>query len=582
MTDLQIVRRPQAALGFQSPDLHPLLARVYAARGVRHQDELDLRLNKLPHFNQLLGASAAAELLYDAMRCGQHIMIVGDFDADGATSTALAITALRSFWGRDGESKLSYRVPSRFADGYGLSRGLLERIVEGGKPDVIVTVDNGIASIDGVAAANETGIKTLITDHHLPGEVLPEANVVVNPHQTGCLFPCKSLAGVGVIFYVMMALRTLLREQNWFSERGFLEPSLAPLLDFAALGTVADVVPLDHTNRILVQAGLQRMRAGKASPGIAALLQVAGREPHRLVASDLGFTAGPRLNAAGRLDDMSVGIECLLARHIDEALPLAQTLNQLNHDRRAIEQGMRAEAMGQLEALDLPTEGVPEALTLYQADWHQGVIGILASRVKESLHRPVIMFADGDEGEIKGSARSIEGVHIRDVLAAVDAQHPGLIRKFGGHAMAAGLTIAASDYQAFDAAFCEQVRKTVSDDALQAKLLSDGELSPNDLSLELAHLLRDAGPWGQQFAEPLFDGEFVVLNQRIVGQHHLKLVLAPIDAPEQAIDAIWFNVDPEVWPNDGAQRVQVAYRLDVNEYRGRQSVQLMVQHLKPV
>ncbi len=579
MNAVQILRRPEAALTFSSPNLHPLLARIYAARGVTHADELNLSLNKLPHYNQLKGAKDAAELLYQAMCSDSQIMLVGDFDADGATSTAVAITALRQFWGANSNGKLSYRVPSRFADGYGLSRGLLERILQDTKPDVIVTVDNGIASIDGVAAANEAGIKTIITDHHLPGEELPAANVIVNPHQRGCAFPSKSLAGVGVIFYVMSALRALLRERNWFAENGLQEPSLGPLLDLVALGTVADVVPLDHCNRILVQAGLQRMRAGKACPGIAALLQVAGREVHRLVASDLGFTAGPRLNAAGRLDDMSLGIECLLSNSLDQALPLAQELNQLNRDRRAIEQGMRREAMSQLEALDLPEEAVPEALTLYQADWHQGVIGILASRVKETLHRPVIIFADGDAGEIKGSARSIEGVHMRDMLAAVDTRHPGLIRKFGGHAMAAGLTLAKQDYAAFDAAFCEQVRQSVTAQDLTASLLSDGELSTEELNLELAQLLRNAGPWGQQFPEPLFDGEFVLINQRIVGGSHLKLVLAPVSAPSYAIDAIWFNIDTEAWPNNTVERVRVAYRLDVNEYRGRQSVQLMVQHL---
>ncbi len=542
MNAVQILRRPEAALTFSSPNLHPLLARIYAARGVTHADELNLSLNKLPHYNQLKGAKDAAELLYQAMCSDSQIMLVGDFDADGATSTAVAITALRQFWGANSNGKLSYRVPSRFADGYGLSRGLLERILQDTKPDVIVTVDNGIASIDGVAAANEAGIKTIITDHHLPGEELPAANVIVNPHQRGCAFPSKSLAGVGVIFYVMSALRALLRERNWFAENGLQEPSLAPLLDLVALGTVADVVPLDHCNRILVQAGLQRMRAGKACPGIAALLQVAGREVHRLVASDLGFTAGPRLNAAGRLDDMSLGIECLLTNSLDQALPLAQELNQLNRDRRAIEQGMRREAMSQLEALDLPEEAV-------------------------------------DAGEIKGSARSIEGVHMRDMLAAVDTRHPGLIRKFGGHAMAAGLTLAKQDYAAFDAAFCEQVRQSVTAQDLTASLLSDGELSTEELNLELAQLLRNAGPWGQQFPEPLFDGEFVLINQRIVGGSHLKLVLAPVSAPSYAIDAIWFNIDTEAWPNNTVERVRVAYRLDVNEYRGRQSVQLMVQYL---
>lgn len=572
----KLLRREPVTPAFEYSDLHPMLAQVYAARGVSSRDELDLSLKQLPHPRLLLNAERAADVLAKAIADQQHIVIVGDFDADGATSSALAMIALRQM----GAEKLSYLVPNRFEDGYGLTPGLVSEALKRA-PDVIVTVDNGIASVDGIAAAREAGLTTIVTDHHLPGEVLPQADVIVNPHQPGCTFPGRALAGVGVIFYVMMALRAALREQHWFNQRQLPEPALAQLLDLVALGTVADVVPLDHCNRIFVDAGLKRMRAGQARPGIMALLQVAGRAHERLVASDLGFTVGPRLNAAGRLDDMSVGIECLLAPTADTAMVLAQQLNQLNQDRRSIEQGMRDQAMAQLEALALDDmETPPAAVTLYKEDWHQGVIGILASRVKETLHRPVIAFADGDEGQIKGSGRSISGIHIRDVLAAVDAHQPGLLLKFGGHAMAAGMTLARRDYEAFSEAFVAEVERCSETVELQATVLSDGEIPPQDMTLELAGLLRFAGPWGQQFPEPIFDGEFILVQQRLVGERHLKLVLAPPQNPQQSIDAIAFNIDTEQWPNNNVERVQVAYRLDVNEFRGRRTVQLMVEHIQ--
>ncbi|MEP5567521.1 MAG: single-stranded-DNA-specific exonuclease RecJ [Halioglobus sp.] len=566
-------REPAANVHWDSADVHPLLARVYCARGVSSSREVELELSHLLPPSQLLNAARAAAVLADALAEQSRILIVGDYDADGATSTTLALDALRSF----GASHVDYLVPNRFEYGYGLTREIVELAVAQGKPDLIITVDNGISSIDGVAAAREEGIGTLITDHHLAGRQLPDADVIVNPNQPGCEFPSKNLAGVGVIFYIMLALRAELRSRDWFADKK--EPNLGRLTDLVALGTVADVVPLDRNNRILVAAGLQRIRSGQARPGILALLEVASRPLHGVVASDLGFAVGPRINAAGRLDDISVGIECLLQSDQSGARRLAAELHQKNQDRRQIEQGMQDQALELLDALALDATGVPVAMTLYQGDWHQGVIGILASRIKDKLHRPTIAFADGDEGEIKGSARSINGIHIRDILDAVATRHPGMILKFGGHSMAAGLTIPRDLYQDFSAAFVAEVERHADDVELQAVVESDGELGTDDFSLDLASELRFAGPWGQHFPEPVFDGHFNIVHQRLVGEKHLKLVLSPLNS-QQIIDAIAFNVDLEVWPNESVAQVEVAYRLDVNEFRGKRSVQLMVEHLK--
>ncbi|MEZ5570277.1 MAG: single-stranded-DNA-specific exonuclease RecJ [Halioglobus sp.] len=571
----RVIRRREVPAGGPPafPDLHPLLARIYHSRGLRQADELSLALDGLLPPASLLNAERAASLLADALDAQAHIMVVGDFDADGATSTALAVSTLRAF----GAEHVSYLVPNRFEYGYGLTPEIVA-LAATREPDLIITVDNGISSIEGVAAARQAGIATLVTDHHLAGQALPEADVIVNPNQPGCAFPSKHLAGVGVIFYVMLALRGELRARGRFGEGG--EPSLADCLDLVALGTVADVVPLDHNNRILVAAGLRRIRAGQARPGVEALLDVAGKQRQSLVAADLGFALGPRINAAGRLEDMSIGIECLLSTEIATAAALAAQLDQLNRDRRAIERGMQAEAMQLLADLDIDREGEPPvAMTLYQANWHQGVIGILASRIKDLLHRPTIVFADGDGGELKGSARSIQGIHVRDVLDAVAARHPGLITRFGGHAMAAGLTLRRDAYPAFAQAFCAEVARHARDIELQAVVESDGELSPVDFNLDLAQALRFAGPWGQHFAEPVFDGRFEVLNQRLVGERHLKLTLRPAEGT-QAVDAIAFNVDPQRWPDMAVTHVEIAYRLDVNEFRGRQSLQLIVEHLQ--
>ena len=555
--------------------VHPLLARVYAGRGVSCAEQLNLALDQLLPPEGLLNAHSAAALLADALAGDKKILVVGDFDADGATSTTLAVSALRAF----GAARVDFLVPNRFEYGYGLTPEIVA-LAAREQPDLIITVDNGISSLEGVEAARELGIATLITDHHLAGRELPQADVIVNPNQPGCTFSSKNLAGVGVIFYVMLALRTELRSRNWFDSRP--QVNLGHYLDLVALGTVADVVPLDYNNRILVAAGLARIRAGQARPGIHALLEVGSRPYRSVVASDLGFAVGPRINAAGRLEDMSIGIACLLSEDMAEAAALAGRLQQLNLDRRVIEQGMQDEALQILAKLPLQAEQEPPlAMTLYQSGWHQGVIGILASRIKDRLHRPVIAFADGDPGQIKGSARSIPGIHIRDILDAVATRHPGLISKFGGHAMAAGLTLPLEAYDAFATAFTEEVARHAQDVELQAVIASDGELSERDFQLELANELRYAGPWGQHFPEPVFDGRFAIVSQRLVGEKHLKLVLSP-PGSARILDAIAFNVDLDTWPDQAIEQIDIAYRLDVNEFRGQRTVQLVVEHLVPV
>ncbi len=572
----KLIRRRTAepATALSGEALHPLLARVYTARGVHTPAGLDLALSRLLPPTQLLNADRAAVLLADAIAAGGALLVIGDFDADGATSTALAVAVLRQF----GATRVDYLVPNRFEYGYGLTPEIVE-LAATRAPDVIITVDNGISSLEGVAAARERGIATLITDHHLAGRALPAADVIVNPNQPGCEFPSKHLAGVGVIFYVMLALRAELRRRGWFEQRS--EPRLGDFTDLVALGTVADVVPLDHNNRILVAAGLQRIRSGQARPGIQALLDVASRDPRSVVASDLGFAVGPRVNAAGRLDDMSIGIECLLSQESGRAASLAMQLHQLNLDRRVIESGMQEEALRELARLELARESEPPlAMTLYRSGWHQGVIGILASRIKDRLHRPTIAFADGDPGQLKGSARSIPGIHIRDILDAVAVRHPGLISKFGGHAMAAGLSLARDDYEAFARAFVDEVARHAADVELQAVIESDGELAEHEFELELATALRFAGPWGQHFPEPVFDGLFRIVSQRLVGQKHLKLVLFPANG-SVLLDAIAFNVDLDVWPDPAIEQVEIAYRLDVNEFRGQRSVQLVIEQLVP-
>ncbi len=574
----KISRRPSQPWQSTWPEtLHPRLQSIYTARGIESIEQLERSLQAMLRPQQLKGLQPAIDLLVKAVTEQQSLLIVGDFDADGATSSALGMLALRDM----GAAQVQYLVPNRFEFGYGLTPEIVA-VAQRRNPDLIITVDNGISSIEGVAAAKAAGMDVLVTDHHLPGRELPAADAIVNPNQHGCGFPSKNLAGVGVIFYLMSALRSALRERNWFAQRGIPEPNMGDYLDLVALGTVADVVPLDHNNRILVHQGLQRIRSGRARPGILALLEVAGRQRQRLVASDLGFTVGPRLNAAGRLDDMSLGIECLLCDSPDLAREMAIELDDLNKDRRAIEAGMQQEALKTLQNLTLDDEdALPWGLCLYDPQWHQGVIGILASRIKERFHRPVIAFADASDDEIKGSARSIPGLHIRDALDAVASAHPGLLSKFGGHAMAAGMSLKKADLLRFQQAFDAVVRQSLRAEDLTAEVLSDGELSGDEFGLPLAYTLREAGPWGQHFPEPVFDGEFYVVQQRIVGEKHLKLVLAVDAGHQQLLDAIAFNIDVNEWPNQRVDKVRLAYRLDVNEFRGRESLQLMVEHLEP-
>lgn len=577
---IEIRRRPDPDLS-QLPDSIPeLLRRLYINRGVTQPEQLDTSTKSLHSYQHLLGIEHAVGLLFDAIRTHKRIIIVGDFDADGATSSALSVLALRML----GCHNVDYLVPNRFEDGYGLSPEVVEQAKDMGA-EVIMTVDNGVSSISGVERAKQYGMTVIVTDHHLPGEALPNADAIVNPNLQTCHFPSKALAGVGVAFYLMMALCVHMRKHQWFTEQGMTEPKLMELIDLVALGTVADVVPLDENNRILVHQGLQRIRAGKARPGIQALIEVSKRDSHRLVAADFGFALGPRINAAGRLDDMSFGVELLMSNNIHAARRMASELDGLNHTRRDIEAGMKQEAMAFCERLQLGGEqSLPYGLVLFQRDWHQGVIGILASRVKDQFHRPVIAFADGGEGTLKGSCRSVPGLHMRDALDRLDKQAPGMILKFGGHAMAAGLTIVESEYDRFSRLFDEIVRQELDESQLKGIILSDGELLPEQLSMTVAQMLRSGGPWGQTFPEPIFDGEFKVLHQKLVGEKHLKLMLEPLykGHPTQLMmDGIAFNVDLRRWPDASVKTVHIAYRLDINEFRGNQSLQLMIEHIEP-
>jgi len=547
-----------------------LLSRLYRARGVSSESGCLLPLSALHPFESLKDIGPAADLLAHHVRRGGSILVVGDYDADGATGSALAVRGLRAL----GASNVSYLVPSRFAFGYGLSPAVVDAAVPL-CPDLIVTVDNGISSLAGAQRANELGIQVLITDHHLPGDELPAAAAIVNPNQPGDCFPSKCIAGVGVVFYLLAALRARLRALGWFGT-GRSAPNLAELLDLVALGTVADVVTLDRNNRILVEQGLRRIRAGRCSPGISALLQVAGRDPGRTAASDLGFAVGPRLNAAGRLTEMSLGVECLLADDPDEARSMARELDELNRRRREIEGEMKDRAEAVLDELTMETAGLPPALCLFAEGWHQGVIGIVAARIRERYHRPVIAFAEAGGGLLRGSARSIDGLHIRDLIDAVDKRRPGLIERFGGHAMAAGLSLRVEALDDFRDTFIAEARRELGDAPAVRELISDGELSTAALDLDTAELLRDAGPWGKGFPEPLFDGRFDVLDSRIVGERHLKLRLRPPGG--ESIDAIGFRLGDLA--ESASDRARLAYRLEVNSYRGIRSPQLIVEHLE--
>lgn len=549
---------PELESALRQSGFSPLEARLYAARGIRSRHELEHELANLLPFSQLKNAEAAAVCLADAIDRQARILVVGDYDADGATATVLAMRGLATFGAR-----VDFLVPNRFEYGYGLTPEIVA-LAATRKPDLIVTVDNGIASLEGVNAAHALGIEVLITDHHLPGDVLPEA-LIVNPSQPECEFPSKNLAGVGVMFYVLMALRAELRQRNAFVDRP--EPNLAQWLDLVALGTVADVVKLDANNRILVEQGLKRMRAGRASPGIMALFSVAGRQFAKAACFDLGFTLGPRLNAAGRLDDMSLGIACLLAESEAVALPLARELDQMNRERREIEVGMREEAEGLLADLSVDSD---YSICLYQADWHQGVVGILASRVKDKFHRPTLVFANGDEGYIKGSGRSIPGLHLRDALDMVSKRLPGLIVRFGGHAAAAGLTLHEADFAAFRAAFEAVCREQMNEAHLDRIIETDGELPSDAFALEFAEKL-ERQVWGQDFPPPLFQGEFRVVEQRVVGERHLRLKLA--NEHGLVLSAMRFQ-SAEPLP----AQISAVYKIGINEFRDERVLQLQIEY----
>ena len=569
---LPIVRREVTGASLSS-DLHPVIDRIYRGRNIANLDDLENGLKGLTHFNVLKGMPQAAQILANAVVQNKRIIIVGDFDADGATSTSVCILALRA----TGYQNVDFLVPNRFDFGYGLSVPIVDEAAKQ-RAEVIVTVDNGISCIDGVTHAKSLGMQVVVTDHHLPGDVLPPADAIVNPNQPGCEFPSKNLAGVGVAFYIMLALKAELQQQGHFERAGLAPPNLASLLDIVAVGTVADVVVLDKNNRILVHQGLQRIRAGKCRPGIKALVEVANRDCAHLTSTDLGFVVGPRLNAAGRLDDMSQGIACLLEDETIQARMIAAELDALNKERREIETGMKAQAETVLEQMALDEGDMPSALVVYREDFHQGVIGIVAGRLKEKYLKPVIAFAHQDDEIIKGSARSIPGVHIRDVLDEVNTRYPGVIEKFGGHAMAAGLSLPVAKLQDFEQAFVDIARAHMAKLDGNHALLSDGDLSSKELCLPFAHLLRQAGPFGQGFESPLFDGEFALLDQRLVGQKHLKMVLKSDGANE--VDAIAFNVDLKSWPNAMVKRVHIAYRLDINVFRGQETVQLIVEQIE--
>ncbi|MFW5450948.1 MAG: single-stranded-DNA-specific exonuclease RecJ [Methylophagaceae bacterium] len=553
------------------------LRRVLAARGIQTETDLRYELAELPKPDLMLGMSEAVNLLVEAVTQQWHIMIVADFDADGATSCVVAMRSLQMM----GAGRVDYIVPNRFKHGYGLTPELLADIPRDQQPDLLITVDNGIASISGVDAAHDRGMKVLVTDHHLPGEELPRADAIVNPNQLGDTFPSKNLAGVGVCFYLMLGLRQQLRQQAWFQENNLTEPKLNVLLDLVALGTVADVVPLDKLNRTLVALGLARIQANMSCPGIAALIKVAGRDASSLAAPDLGFSVAPRLNASGRLEDMTTGINTLLSTDIITADQQAQVLDDINKQRRVVEQGMQEDALEMLQGMSFDSDNLPLGYCLYNDQWHQGVIGLLASRIKERQHRPVIAFAPGQEGEIKGSGRSIPGVHIRDVLAIVSSQAPELLTKFGGHAMAAGLTIAKDDLARFEQLFLTALKQTIDPNVLHKELISDGTLAANEISLDLAGQLPMAAPWGQAFPEPQFHGEFMIVDVRKVGQQqdHLRLT---VDAGEgKLVTAMAFRQQQPEWLKQGVKAL-LRYRLAVNDFRQQRTVQLLVDNLLPV
>lgn len=559
-------------------DYLPVTRRVLAARGITTQQALEYSLKQLHPIQQLGGIQAAAELLAEALENKHKILIVGDYDADGATATAVTVRALHLM----GHTAVDYLIPDRFKYGYGLTPDIVE-LAHAHQPWLLMTVDNGVSSLEGVAAAKAAGYKTLITDHHLPAEQLPDCDVMVNPNLPDDTYPSKALAGVGVVFFVLLALKKELIARDFFSRNHCPAPNLTPLLDLVALGTVADVVPLDDNNRILVEQGLRRIRAGQGHAGINALLAVAGKQPERVVSSDFGFACGPRLNAAGRLADMSLGIRCLLTDDPQEAHELAFQLNLLNIKRKAIEAEMKADADAIIQTLVLEQQtDLPVIMCLHDADWHEGVSGILASRIKERYYRPVIVFASSGNGLVKGSGRSIAGLHLRDLIAEVDARNPNLIQRFGGHAMAAGLTLPETDLDHFVAEITDAVLRQLKPDTFRETVFTDGVLEAEAFNLQCAEQLRALAPWGQWFPEPQFEGTFIIIERRVLKDLHLKLTLRPVlengVLATHTVTALDFFADLEHWPDRGEQ-VYLVYKLSVNEFRGKKSLQLLVEVL---
>ena len=561
--------------GINLPDsIHPVLKRIYASRNIKSSEDLDYSLGSLIPYEELSGVDDAVILLQEMITQKKRILIVADFDADGATSCALAIRGLTAMGAED----VIYVVPNRFEHGYGLSPKIVDVALDH-DPDLIVTVDNGISSISGVEHAKKNGIKVLITDHHLPGDKLPSADVIINPQLKEDKFPSKNLAGVGVIFYILLALRAKLKAENWFDEKNIKYPNLANLLDLVALGTISDLVPLDKNNRTMVAHGLKLMRKNKSKAGILAILNQSGRQLSTLTSGDLSFAIAPRLNAAGRLTDMSLGIECLLTDDKENATEMAKKLNQLNIERRQIQDNMEEQALAEFEKyLQDTSKKIPHGICIYNQNWHQGVVGILAAKIKEKFNRPVIVFAQECQGILKGSARSITELHIKDVFDEIARLYPELILTFGGHAMAAGLTIEESQFDRFSDVFNKVVDRYISSDSLEDQCLTDGELSGDDFSLPLALAIQNAGPWGQSFPEPIFVGQFKILDKRVVGESHLKLKLQSRN--NNTLDAIAFNMTDDDWPSK-LEQITSTYRLGINNYRGHSQVQLFIEHIEP-
>ncbi|QHG92637.1 single-stranded-DNA-specific exonuclease RecJ [Coxiella endosymbiont of Amblyomma sculptum] len=571
----EIIRRKVLKLNKNLTHLHPVLQRIYLARNISSPEELSRELRSLLSFSLLSGITQATKRLMLALKKQQNTVVIGDFDTDGATSTALMIRALREF----GMKNISYLIPNRFTCGYGLTTKIVE-IASAKRPNLIVTVDNGISSYPGVVKANQLGIDVLITDHHLPNDPLPPACAIVNPNCKEDAFPSKCLSGVGVSFYLMLALRAELKKNNWFDRCGLHYPNMAKFLDFVALGTIADVVPLDKNNRILVYQGLQRIRAGKAHEGVLALLEVSGRKRERLRTSDLGFSIGPRLNAAGRLEDMSLGVDCLLADNKKTALYIAHRLDNLNQKRRVIASRMQKEAFSFIDRFDT-NQPPPPGVCLYREEWHQGIIGLIASQVRERIHRPTIAFSKIHDNMLQGSARSVSGLHICNILETISIRNPELIKKFGGHAMAAGLSISLDRYTEFQQAFSEEVNRCFGEKNLRPKLITDGTLTSKELTLEFAELIEQAEPWGQGFPEPTFDGYFKLINQKIIRQQHLKLILQ-ISKMEHYLEGFVFHINAKERPDLRCRYVRLVYRLNVNEFRGRKKLQLLVDYIQPI